>query len=147
MTWNGTFIRQSMRLKWTLILIGILTPIAIVIVGFRIISSPAFVLRHALNLDRLPTSISHLQMGSDVWTDEMRSFYFELDENEFPALLAGRPFEHDKSFRPASVETMHVLPPVRIVAHARYIWLVPGAMCVLSANQERTRVIVAFDAD
>jgi hypothetical protein len=136
-----------MRRKWKLLLIVSLTVVIGVVVAFRIFDSSSSVLSQVLHLERLPSSIRHLRMGSDVGTDEVRGFYFEIAPNEFPALLAGREFRPIDSGGTFEAHTIHVFPSVSFLARWLYVWDSPHAQCKITTNEEKTRVIVLFSAD
>ena len=134
--------------KW-----GCLTLVAIFAVLFlsiyilhRIQDSPSSVLRHALHLQNLPSSIRGLRMGSDVWTDEVRSFYFEIAPDQFPLLLEGRKFRIniDTVFE---AKTKHMKPAVTFNARWEYMWETNGADCRIDVNDTKDRVTVLFTAD
>ena len=135
-----------MRRKWKLILIALLVPIIGAVVAYRIAESPSRILRHALHLQQLPPSLTNLRMGSDVWTDEVRGFYFDIAANDFPALLAGREFRPIDIGGTFEARTIHVSPPVSFIARWRYLWETEGARCQINTNEEKTRVIAVFSA-
>jgi hypothetical protein len=135
-----------MRRKWKLILVIVLASIIGAIVTYRIMESPGNILRHALHLERLPSSIKHLRMGSDVWTDEVRGFYFEIAPSDLPELLAGRQFRDVDIGGTFQAHTIHVSPPVSFIARWKYVWETESARCEIAANEEKSRVIVVFAA-
>jgi hypothetical protein len=59
-------------------------------------------------------------MGSDVWTDEVRGFYFEIAPEQFPLLLAGRDFRLLDFGMPFETKTIHVKPAVTFMARWKY---------------------------
>ena len=85
-------------------------------------------------------------MGSDVWTDEVRCFYFDIAPNDFPALLVGRRFRTIDIGGTFEARTIHVSPPVNFVARWRYLWETESAHCEINTNEEKTRVIAVFAA-
>lgn len=141
--------KLNLWVKW-----GCLTPIAIlaalILGGYAtlcILDSPRNVLRHVLHLDNLPSSIQHLRMGSDVWTDEVRGFYFEVAPDQFPLLLAGRDFRLVDLGTTYEAKTIHVKPAVTFTARWRYMWETNGADCTIDANETKDRVAILFSAD
>jgi hypothetical protein len=131
---------------WKISLLAVLVPIIGAVVTLWILESPSRILRHALNLERLPGSLTRLRMGSDVWTDEVRCFYFEIAPSDFPALLVGREF-HSADFGGSfETRTIHISPPVSFIGHWRFMWETTGASCEINTNEERTRVIAVFSA-
>ncbi len=136
-----------MRRKWKLLLIALLALIFGTITAYRILESPSRVLRHALHLERLPSSITNLRMGSDAWTDEVRGFYFEIAPDDFPALLVGRQFHPSDIGEAFEARTIHISPPIAFVARWQYRWETDGSRCYIIANEKKTRVIAIFSAD
>ena len=138
-----------MRRKWKIALIALLVPIITLIVALRILESPTRILRHALNIEQLPSSLTNLHMNSDAWTDEVRRFYFEIAPKDFPALLPGREFWSRDLSGPYAVvaRTVEVSPPVTFTPRWLYRWETEGAFCEINTNEEKTRVIVVFAAD
>jgi len=136
-----------MRRKWKLILIALFVPIIGVFIAFRIAESPSRILRHALHLQQLPASLTNLRMGSDVWTDEVRGFYFDIAPNDVPALLAGRRFRLIDIGGKFEAHAIHVSPPVSFIARWRYYWETESAFCEININEENTRVIGVFATD
>jgi len=135
--------------KW-----GCLTPLAVVAalvlsgyIAFSILDSPSNVLKHALHLQTLPRSIKHLRMGSDVWTDEVRGFYFEIAPAEFPLLLTGRDFKLSDMGTTYQARTIHVKPAVTFMARWNYTWQTSGAHCRIDASEAKDRVAIVFAAD
>jgi len=86
-------------------------------------------------------------MGSDLWTDEVRGFYFEISPAEFPKLLNGRNFELRDLQTTYDVSTTHIKPPISFSARWRYVWETDGAGCTINATESKDRVIVLFYAD
>ena len=136
-----------MRRNWKIPITVLLASIITVLVTYRILESPNYVLRHALGLERLPSSITNLQMGSDVWTDEVRGFYFEISPEDFPALLAGRQFRRIDLGVPFEARTIHISPPVTFVAERHYRWRAENTRCEIITNDKKARVIAVFSAD
>jgi hypothetical protein len=134
--------------KW-----GCLTPLAVVsaliltgYIALSILGSPSNVLKHALHLQTLPPTIKRLRMGSDVWTDEVRGFCFEIAPAEFPLLLTGRDFElTDRGI--CQARTIHVKPAVTFPARWHYTWKTTGAHCTIDASEAKDRVVIIFAAD
>jgi hypothetical protein len=132
--------------KWKQILIILLVPLTGAIMAYYILESPSRVLRYALHLQRLPASIRNLRMGSDVWTDEVRCFYFEIAASDFPALLTGRDFRSFDMPWTLEARTIHIAPPLSIPSQWEYLWEVEGAHCEINTNAEMNRAIVVFSA-
>lgn len=136
-------------MKW-----GCLAPLAVVAVlavsayvFLRIQDSPRNVLKQALHLQTLPPSIKGLRMGSDVWTDEVRGFCFEIAPNDFPLLLRGRQFELRDMGTTYEAKTVHVKPAVSFTARWCYVWTTNGANCTIDTTDAKNRVAVIFAAD
>ena len=136
-----------MSRKSKLIVVALLVSVICAVAAFRIAESPSRVLQHALRLKQLPSSVSGLRMHSDVWTDEVRRFYFEIEPSEFPALLAGRPFRAIDMGGAFEVHASHVSPPVAFTGRWIYRWEGEGAYCEIKTNEERNRICTTFAAD
>ncbi len=136
-------------LKWGCVIpLGLVAVLIIgVYISLRVADSPQRVLKHALGIPSLPPSITDLHMGSDVWTDEVRSFCFELAPQDFPALLAGRQFVLRDFGMTYEAKTMHIQPPITFIARLNYVWETAGVRCVIDASETKDRIIVLFSAD
>jgi hypothetical protein len=129
----------------------VLLVISVLVLGadltLRLLNSPRRILMHTLRISELPSSITSLRMGSDVWTDETRCFYFEISPTDFPKLLTGHEFNsYDLGSLSWEAKTIHISPPVAFVARWRYDWKGSAAHCQLVTNEEKSRVIEIFSA-
>ena len=86
-------------------------------------------------------------MGSDVWTDEVRCFYFKIEPDDFAKLLSGRDFQAIDSSYPQTHETIHIAPAVSVTGHDYYLWQTDDASCSIYPDDARERVILIFFAD
>ncbi|GHC67920.1 hypothetical protein [Roseibacillus persicicus] len=140
--------KRRKKLVASLVLAGL---IGIGVGVLRYLEAPRNVLQHALNLQKLPPSLDNLKMGSDVWGDEVRGFYFDVAAEEFPLLLTGRSYEEEDvntTFRGTFVaRTIHVSPPVSFPARWRYRWQTEGATLEILTDEKRHRVIARFSAN
>jgi hypothetical protein len=114
--------------------------------GFRMISSPSAILKHALNISEIPKSVKSLQMGSDVWTDEVRCFYLTIAPNEFEQLLTGRHYQVSINEIPFQIQTIHISPPNRVSGHIHYNWQTNSASCSIDSDDSHEHVIIIFSA-
>jgi hypothetical protein len=136
-----------MRRNTRIVLITVLVPILCAVTVYRILESPSRILRHALHLRDLPSSISNLRMGTNIWTNEVRGFYFDIAPRDFPTLLTGRHFYRIDPGGTFEAQAAHLSPPVSLIARWRYRWETEGAYCELSTNEDETRVVAVFAAD
>jgi hypothetical protein len=109
-------------------------------------SSARPMLRRALRIRDLPPSIRNVRMGSDVWTDAVYDFYFEIAPPEFPRLLRGRdfsniPLEYDYAI-PVQTRTGDSFR-----ARYRYSfdqWKARAVICEVYADETMSKVIVHY---
>jgi len=124
--------------------------ILVVLAGYAVfhrIESPSAVLKHALHIRSIPSSIAELRMGSDVWTDEVRCFSFAIAPGDFDRLLMGRAFAKITFEYPREALTMHLSPAVSVSGHASYQWRTNGADCTIFPDDAHEHIIVIFTAD
>jgi hypothetical protein len=114
--------------------------------GIRAISSPRAILKHSLNIPSIPKSVSGLRMGSDVWTDEVRSFYLTIAPADFEQLVAGRIYQVITNADQFPATTMHISPPVRLDGHVVYKWETDRASCSVQPDDTHEHVIILFSA-
>jgi len=86
-------------------------------------------------------------MGSDVWTDEMRCFYFAIAPSDFHQLLAGRDWQSYALESPQETKTIHISPASALSGRSYYEWKTDGAMCRVFPEDSHEHVIVIFSAD
>ena len=89
-------------------------------------------------------------MRSDVWTDEVRYFKFDIDPNDFPALLSGRQFRVIDMGDDPEASTRPTPTPDTFNVRWMYewdAWETRGSLCQISTNAEKSHVIVIFSAN
>ena len=99
--------------------------VVVVLIGYcaiRAVSSPSAILKHGLQISSIPRSVGNLRMESNVWTDEVRCFYFTIAPGDFQKLLAGRDFQNVTFESPHEERTMHISPPALISGHSYFQW-------------------------
>lgn len=129
---------MNRRLK--LVLIVIFVPIIVSVAAYRIAESPNRMLKYSLHISSIPPSIRNLQMNSEVWTDEVRDFQFDIDPIDFPRLLLGREYR-SIDFAPFDGKT---ITPFPIATSKKFRWENKIADCTITTNEQRTHVHVFY---
>ena len=133
----------------------VLCSIAALVIGafviWRAFFSAPTRLEYALNLDKLPESVSVQAEAEDIWTDYITLHSITLAPADFPRLLGGRSFAKASYFRPG-IKTHEGyashLPPIDVdVVYEVEVPAPDGAVCRVYGNKARTEAFIEFLAD
>lgn len=139
-----------MRIAWFLPIIALffLVPIVVFVTSFNTPLDARAELRSVLNLERLPTSVTNLHIGDDIWTDYIVHIYCELDPLDFPAMISAIPFQKDVLETPYTISPPDYAPMPLFDAEETY-YISDGALtkCMIWTTKEHDRMYVYYGGD
>jgi hypothetical protein len=114
--------------------------------------SPWRDLEHCFRLRWMPSSVRNEKILVDAWTDYLVHSAFEIDSEDFPALLSRRDFKEEELW-PSRITRFKEFDN-RFGSFGEegvadiYLWSDPnGSRCRVITNSDRNKVLVTYSAD
>lgn len=105
-------------------------------------------LKHALNIDSIPSSAKIVKHGGESWTDYLFIAELSIAEEDLDQLLSGRNFE-EVEWSPDTFETswLSKFVPMRVDRELTSLITSPegfSARCTVFVNPDTTRIVVRY---